>query len=152
MKIEYLNDHPEHVRTIAQWLYDEFFHLNPASIEQRMEVLRQSRRNQIPITVVAIDGSEVLGTASLVESDMKTRPDLFPWLARVYVAPGHRRKGVGSALVRHITQEARHLQQPRIYLYTTDQERLYAQLGWSVLERTTYLGYSIVIMDIEPGS
>ena len=153
MRITYLRDHPNYVGTVAEWLFSEFFHLNPASVEQRMKVLRQSGRNQIPTTVVAIDESQILGTASLIESERGSgREDLSPWLARVYVDPEHRRKGVGASLVRRIVQEARLLEQPTLYLYTTDQERFYSELGWSVLERTTYLGHSIVIMETNPGS
>ena len=152
MKIAYLQDHPEYVRTIAEWLYSEFFHLNPSSVEQRMEVLCESGGNQIPTTVVALEESEILGTASLIESDMSNRPNLFPWLARVYVDPQYRRQGVGASLVRWIVQEADQQGHRKLYLYTTDREKFYSDLGWSVLERTTYLGHPIVIMEIETGS
>jgi GNAT superfamily N-acetyltransferase len=80
----------------------------------------------------------LLGSASLIENDMATRPELFPWLASVFVAPEHRRRGIGAALVERVMTEARSLRTPRLYLYTAGAGALYLRLGWSVMERTFY--------------
>jgi N-acetylglutamate synthase-like GNAT family acetyltransferase len=77
---------------------------------------------------------------------MDTRPKLSPWLASVYVAAEHRCQGIGSALVRRVVEEAAALDVQRLYLFTPDQERFYARLGWSVIERCTYRGYPQVVM------
>ena len=69
---------------------------------------------------------------------MTTRLDLSPWLSGVFVAPEHRRRGIGAALVNRVVQEARVLGIPRLYLYTADSGALYFRLGWSVVERTFY--------------
>lgn len=61
-------------------------------------------------------------------------------------APAHRRRGIGSALVERVVEEARALEVGTLYLFTMDQERLYARLGWSVGERTRYRHHDIVIM------
>jgi hypothetical protein len=37
-----------------------------------------------------------------------------------------------------------------LYLYTADQESLYARLGWTPFERTEHRGQRIVIMTVEP--
>ena len=76
------------------------------------------------------------------------RKRLSPWLASVYVAPPHRRQGIGSALIQRIAQEAAALRFERMYLFTPDQERLYTRLGWTVIDRTTYRGYVQVVMAI----
>jgi GNAT superfamily N-acetyltransferase len=87
---------------------------------------------------VALAEEQLLGAASLLAHDVATRPDLSPWLAGVFVAPGHRRRGVGAALVERVVQEARALGIPRLYLYTTGSGALYFRLGWSVVEHTFY--------------
>ena len=79
---------------------------------------------------------------------MDTRPELSPWLASVYVAADHRRQGIGSALVRRVAEEAASLGVEALYLFTPDQERFYARLGWTVLERCTYRGYPQVVMTL----
>jgi N-acetylglutamate synthase-like GNAT family acetyltransferase len=38
----------------------------------------------------------------------------------------------------------------RLYLWTTDQERLYARLGWVPVERMRFQGEDILVMAIEP--
>jgi N-acetylglutamate synthase-like GNAT family acetyltransferase len=57
---------------------------------------------------------------------------------------------VASALVRRVVEEARDSGIDRLYLWTTDQERLYARLGWRRIESTTFQGEDIVIMALDP--
>ena len=77
---------------------------------------------------------------------MDTRPDLYPWLASVFVPAAHRQRGIGSALVRRAMEEAHSIGVPSLYLFTPDRERLYARIGWSVIERTVYRDLSVVVM------
>ena len=100
-------------------------------------------------TFVAVSGDTLHGSASLVEHDMNTRMDLSPWLASVYVAAEHRKKGIASALVRRIVEEATSLGHRSFYLFTPDQEKLYAGLGWSLLEETEFEGHQVTIMKID---
>jgi GNAT superfamily N-acetyltransferase len=153
MRIETLADCHEHIPQLAAWLHDEWGHLHDNDSVARRAARLEARatRGGIPIGFVAVDGDTLLGSASLVHDDLETRPDLGPWLASVYVAPEHRRKGVASALVRRVVEEARALDVSLLYLWTIDQERLYARLGWRTVERTAFRGHDIVIMAIEPG-
>ncbi len=96
----------------------------------------------------AIEDGTVLGSASLVAHDMDTRMDLSPWLASVLVAPEHRRRGVGTALIHRVVDEARTLGFRTLYLFTPDKEALYTKLGWQFLERTEYLAQTVVIMSL----
>ena len=154
MTIEYLADHPEFVRTLAEWQHAEWGHLRPGdSVEARMSRLRNfSARDRIPLTVVAHDDGELLGSASLIPHDMDTRMELTPWLAGVFVAPEHRRCGVGAALVRRVMAEAARLSVPVLYLYTVHSEAFYATLGWSLQEHSTYRNQNIAIMTCHPAT
>lgn len=147
VRIDYLADHPEFIPTLAHWHHEEWGYLNSGhAVERRIEDLRGHTRGGIPTTVVAHADGALLGSASLIESDMDTRPDLTPWLASVIVAPEQRGRGIGSALVMRIVDEARAERVDILYLFTMDQERLYARLGWSILERTRYRDVSVVVM------
>lgn len=147
MEIDYLVDHPEFIPALARWHHAQWSDLSPeGTFENRMEELRAHVRGRIPTTVVAHAGGVLLGSASLVESDMDTRPDLTPWLASVFVAPEHRRRGIGSVLVERVVDEARALGFVTLHLFTMDQEPLYAGLGWSVLERGCYRDHDVVVM------
>ena len=152
MTIDYLADHPEFLRPLAEWQHGEWGHLRPGdTVEARMERLGSfGERDRIPLTVVAHEEGELRGSASLIAHDMNTRMDLTPWLAGVFVAPEHRRRGIGAALVRRIVEEAAQLSVPVLYLYTVHSEKFYASLGWSLQEHTTYREQDIAIMNCEP--
>ena len=121
------------------------------SVEARMARLRNfSERDRIPLTVVAHDGRQLLGSASLIPHDMDTRMELTPWLAGVFVAPEHRGRGIGAALVRDIMAEAGQLSVPVLYLYTVHREKFYANLGWSLQEHSSYRNHNIATMTCQP--
>ncbi|MDA2938541.1 GNAT family N-acetyltransferase [Acidobacteria bacterium AH-259-A15] len=152
LRIEYLADHPELLPQIARWQYGEWGHLNPGdSIERRIRTLQgHLNRDCIPMTLVALLDSVAVGSASFVEHDLPDRKDLSPWLASVFVLPDHRRRGIGSALVRRVVDEAYRLKISPIFLFTWDQESLYRSLGWRVRERTRSGKSEIAIMEITP--
>jgi hypothetical protein len=58
-------------------------------------------------------------------------------------------KGDRLRPVERIVAESRALRLPRLYLYTPKAERLYARLGWTVLERTQYREMEVVIMTLD---
>ncbi len=148
MYLAYLADHPEFIPTLAQWHHAQWRYLDvDVSIEDRIANFKAHLgRSQIPTTFVALETSTLLGSASLIAHDMDTRPDLTPWLAAVYVAPAYRRRGIGTALVQRVAQEAKELGVEKLYLFTPDKRTFYERRGWIVLEQTRYRGYNIVIM------
>jgi N-acetylglutamate synthase-like GNAT family acetyltransferase len=152
MRIEYLADRPDALPTLARWKHKEWGHLRPGDTVEKRQVrlAGTSNRSSIPLTVVALEGEEVLGSASLIEHDMETRMELTPWLAGVFVGEAFRRRGIGAELVRRIMSEAGKLKVPLLYLYTVHSERFYAALGWTLVERTSYLEHDVVIMTYKP--
>lgn len=101
----------------------------------------------LPSMFVAIDDTgELGGSAALVAHDMDTRADLGPWLAAVYVAPGFRRRGIGSQLVRHIMTFAHQHKLLPAYLFTPDQQALYERLGWQTLAVEPYHNHQVTVM------
>ena len=100
MKIDYLENHADLIPTIAEWIFQEWGHLVPNGSAARAEAsLRKVRTDgPLPVSVVALEGSEPVGIARLVECDMRTRRDLTPWLASVFVSADHRNGGIGTAL------------------------------------------------------
>jgi predicted N-acetyltransferase YhbS len=152
MTIEYLADRPEAMATLARWQHKEWGYLRPGdTLEKRTARLAgMSNRGSIPLTVVALEGEEVLGSASLIEHDMDTRMELTPWLAGVFVGEAYRRRGIGAELVRHVMVEASKLKVPLLYLYTVHSEKFYAALGWQLQERTSYREQTVVIMTYTP--
>ncbi|MBW2091602.1 MAG: GNAT family N-acetyltransferase [Deltaproteobacteria bacterium] len=153
IRIDYLTGDINVIGTLAKWHYDAFNEHNPVdSVERRIDFLRkQAGSNQIPMTLVAFSGQTPVGSASIIDHDMDTRPDLSPWLATVCVGPEYQNQGAGSALVKRAVEEAKRLGLKTLYLFTWDKENLYARLGWTVFERTEYRGEQVVIMSIQIG-
>ena len=146
--IVYLADFPQHLSTVAGWIFAEWGHLIPSLTLNAVEEKLHTHLNHtiIPLTLVALLGDQPVGTASLMFTDMSSRPDLSPWLASVYVAPEHRKQGIGSQLTKAIEEISQGLHVKKLFLFTPDQEHFYARLGWSVLDRTEYRGQQVVVM------
>lgn len=151
MHIASLADHLDLIDTIARWHWKQWDQAYPGgSVPMWAEGLRRcANRDRIPTTYVALDGAELCGTALLVTHDMSTHRELSPWLAGVFVAPTHRRKGIASALVRHAVQQAAAMGVTRLYLYTESARGLYEKLGWCTIAEEHYEGQPVTIMAID---
>jgi predicted N-acetyltransferase YhbS len=150
MKITSLKEHKEFISILAKWHYDEWSYLHDVdSVERRIsEFEDELESDEIPQTFVAVENDVLVGSSSLLPHDMDTRMDLTPWLASVYVPVEYRKRGFGSALVRHVVKEACKRGYRALYLYTPGREEFYVQLGWSLIERTEYHGEDVSIMTI----
>lgn len=150
LTLSYLADCPEHLPTVAAWVYGEWGdHMPPGfTVEDLARTFRgHLQRERIPLTLIAFWDRQPVGSASIYVHDLEVRPELTPWLAAVYVAPAYRRRGIGSALVQAVEAAAQGLHIQRLYLFTPDQEHFYARLGWSVLERVAYWNQTVVVME-----
>ena len=157
MQIDSLADHPDAIPMLARWHHEQWKHLSPgSSIEQRIVRLQAHLgKKPIPTTFVALSSlgertADIVGSASLIAHDMDTHPELTPWLASVFVAPQHRGRGIGTALIRRVIHKAGALGATQLYLFTTpDKKGFYARLGWSSIERTLYRGYQQIVMVLQ---
>ncbi|HET6230969.1 MAG TPA: GNAT family N-acetyltransferase [Longimicrobiaceae bacterium] len=148
MQIDYLADRPEHLRTLAEWFDAQWKHVLPdRTVETYVERFRtHMNRREMPLTLVAHQDGEALGTASLRTNDMTSRPEHTPWLGGVYVAAPHRRRGISAALIAAVEDRARELGATVLYLYTVDKESYYRGLGWEFVEHTEYLAQTVAVM------
>ncbi len=152
--IAHLSRYPDAVPILATWATDEWGHLNPdRTLADRVEAFAlRTVPGTIPETLVAVEGGQVIGMASIVESDLTARPELSPWMAAVYVDAVHRGRGVGSLIVRSVMDEAATLGIERLYLITHDRMSFYHHLGWTAMECVHYRGEDVTIMVYDPGS
>jgi predicted N-acetyltransferase YhbS len=147
LRLEYLADHTSHLPQLANWHHAEFGYLNPANTAERyVERLTASmKKSDLPMTFVALRDDTLLGSASLVRQTI-THPHLSPWLSSVYVDPQHRGQGIASALIGRVERAAAEMGTEKIYLFTPSSEKLYAGLGWQLIEYSTHRETRIAIM------
>ncbi len=151
MKILNLAERPDCLEKICIWHHNEWGYLNPGrTLEARIEKMRDHFAGKdIPATYVAEIGGEIVGSASIIESDMPERAELTPWLASVFVAPEARKQNVGRTVVGKVMQHARTAGVKTLYLYTPDREHFYRHMGWQTLEKLVYHGANVTLMKID---
>jgi len=147
MQICNLKEVPQHIETLASWHQQEWHHLNPGqTLAMRIQKMQKYlNKDFVPSTFVALD-KNIMGSAAIVDQDMDERSEFSPWLASVYVEPAYRCKGIGTALVNHVVEQAKLKGYRELFLYTPDKDKFYQQRGWHCLERTAYHGHDVSIM------
>lgn len=147
-QISYLVDEPALATSLIPGLLEHWRDILPEQTwEGRAERFRaHMNRDVLPIAWIAHQGGTAVGTAALRSSDLEGREDLGPWLGGVYVDPGFRGRGVASLLCRTVEDKARDLGFRRLFLFTLDQQSLYARLGWRAFAGCTWRGRAADIM------
>ena len=150
IKIINLKDEPENLSILASWHQDEWSYLNPGEdLTARIARMQYHLNDElIPSTFIA--KSDVpLGSAAIVYKDMKTEPQLTPWLASVFVRPEYRKQGIGQQLVQYVMTQAQTAGIDRLYLYTPNQAGFYLKLGWSILQKRQHCDLDVTIMQVK---
>jgi predicted N-acetyltransferase YhbS len=129
VSIDHLCRHVEHLPLVASWIHTAFWTRSAHGVEFVAGLLREAGDpDRIPLSLLAFAGDAPAGTVNLIVCDSRARPDLTPWLAALYVAPEHRGKGIGEALVRRLIAEAARLGCTEMFL-ETDIPDFYARAG-----------------------
>lgn len=150
MLIDYLANHKELIPEIAALSYREWTALFQASgiSQDQLETILADRAvtDRLPITFVAVSDGVLVGAGSIKMAEPGTKPGLSPWLAGIYVKDSHRGSGIGASIVRALEAKAAQLGVKEMYLSAEAAERLYARLGWTVIERLESYGVQQVAL------
>ncbi len=122
---------------VAGWMYSWWGEKEGYCKGAIMEYLSNSlRETGFPQSYGMFLDDKIIGFFQLTMSDLFVRPDLYPWLANVYVHEDYRGYGYGKLLLNSISSIINTEQDVReIYLYTTH-EGLYERFGWEFVEKT----------------
>jgi len=147
-----LGDHQEVIPVLAAWIYDEWSYLYPEmTLHDVISLLRErTNKEKLPLTLVAFEAEEPVGTVSLRTFDLETRRDLPHWLTSLYMVKPWRRRGIGSSLVKTAEIKAADLGIGKLLLFTTDvilPAVFYSKLGWRLKEKTIYHSYPVIIIE-----
>ena len=143
-EIAYLDEVPEAVEVLAPAFWAEWGVHDGLSLEQVTAKLRAClNRERLPLALVAREGGELVGTVGLHDSPVVGRRGLGPWLVALWVAPPHRRRGLGAELIAAAERTARELGLGELYAATSTAVRLFERAGWQELERFAHNGENL---------
>ncbi len=131
ISIHRLSERPDLLPGTAEWSWREW----GASAGRTLESVRErGARYADPDghdqCYVLLDNGTPAAMASFSATDLDARPDLFPWLAGVYVAPAFRGRGHAVRIVRRVEQHAAAVGTSTLWLFTWTAAPLYRRLGW----------------------
>lgn len=133
-KIAYLADHPEHIHTVAEWIYNQWTDKSKKTLDEVIESFKKRCvKNKIPLTLVALADDKCVGTVTIYKNDLETRKDLEPWLGSLYVSPSHRKQGIGEALTERTIEISKELGFKKLYLRTEEKADYYSKRGWDFI-------------------
>ena len=76
---------------------------------------------------------DIIGMYQFLYEDLNVRPDIYPWLANVYVDENYRKQGYGRILLENVKKVAQeNIDFEEIFLYTKHMG-LYEKFGWTYL-------------------
>ncbi len=131
-----LRDRPDLLDAVAAAIWLTFWQRKGSALSELQAGFRKHLApGDLPFTLAAeIDGA-FAGTVSLIACDEPERSDLAPWLAALWVAPEHRKSGLGAALVTEIERRAAALGIARLYLSALPRvQGFYEARGWQLID------------------
>ena len=100
--IRHLLEVPEALPVLTRWFVEEWgpYYGPEGPGDAEADLRAANQRDQLPICLVALDAAGgVTGTVALRAESIASHRHLTPWLAALLVAPEHRRRGIGTALI-----------------------------------------------------
>lgn len=152
-QIKLLADCPEHIPALSELWLEELGRkwIPNASVERASNSFKEHLNiNELPQTLVMLDGDTPIGTVSLRDND-GIREDLTPWLGTLIVHPDYRRQGVGETLIEAIKLRCQSLGFDKLYLFVLDPvlPQWYQKLGWKEIARDMYHIHKVTVMEMQ---
>lgn len=150
--IDRLADHPRALEPVVGWIDGEWgLFSGRTRRETRVRFAEEPTASPLPLTLVALNGLEPVGVASLrVRDSVDWDPANGPWVCNVYVPPPARRLGVAEALCRGLEREAYCLGFPALFLASVrGAGSLYRRIGYRIYKEVEHDGERLHLMKRE---
>lgn len=128
MKIQPLYAAPQHAEQVIDWLWQAFGEGLARDFFASVVTYSQTP-GALPLTFIATEGEQLLGTVGLWRCDLITRQDLYPWLAALYVDEAARGQGLAGKLQQHVQKHAAESGYRELHLWSACRD-FYERYGW----------------------
>ena len=120
---------------MTDWMYSWWGAREGRSREEvRVFMAHCRQKDRLPQTYGLYLGDEPAGLYQFTYGDLFSRPDIYPWLANVFVAEKYRGRGFSRFLLATVKETAAaHLETDELFLYT-EHQGLYEKYGWEFAE------------------
>ena len=124
------------LNTITTWMYNWWGIKDGYSFEAVKCFMQHSlQKDRLPKTYGLFLNNTIIGMFQLTYEDLAVRPDIYPWLANVYIDEKYRKMGYSKNLlegVKNIAQSS--LEFNELFLYTKH-IGLYEKFGWKYISQ-----------------
>lgn len=122
---------PQFADRVTDWIWQAFGDGLPRAFFQSI-VDHSQTPDALPLTFIAVDGDNLLGTVGLWRCDLISRQDLYPWLAALYVDEAARGQGLAGQLQRHVIAYAAQAGFTELHLWSACRD-FYECYGWQYI-------------------
>nr|WP_236345899.1 GNAT family N-acetyltransferase [Enterobacter cancerogenus] len=122
---------PQFADRVTDWIWQAFGDGLPHAFFQSI-VDHSQTPDALPLTFIAVDGDNLLGTVGLWRCDLISRQDLYPWLAALYVDEAARGQGLAGQLQRHVIAYAAQAGFTELHLWSACRD-FYERYGWQYI-------------------
>lgn len=115
----------------SNWMYNWWGKRDNYSFEEVKCFMKHSmQKNRLPQTYGLFLNGKIIGMYQFSYEDLSIRPDIYPWLANVYIDESYRKKGYGRKLLENVKNTAKeNINFEEIFLYT-EHIGLYEKFDW----------------------
>lgn len=115
---------------ITGWMYEWWGRKEHYSKEAvKCYMAHSFQTDRLPQTYGMYQGDSLIGIYQFVKDDLFVRPDIYPWLANVYIDFSCRGKGYGRLLLSSVKNSAVEAGLSELFLFT-EHCGLYEKFGW----------------------
>jgi GNAT superfamily N-acetyltransferase len=132
-----LREHSEFAGTVADRVWQAWWRKQGVALGEIEAMVSECMDGpDIPLSLVAHEGTDFCGCAHLIASDLDERPQYTPWVAAVWVEPNARKSGLGTRLVLAAVEQGFSRGFDTIYLCAEPHlAPFYEQMGWRCIEK-----------------
>lgn len=130
----------ETLNKVSTWMYNWWGKKDGYTFEKVKCFMKHSMQtDRLPQTYGLFLNNKIIGMYQFTLEDLNVRPDIYPWLANVYIDEEYRNKGYARNLLENVKENVkRTIDFDELFLYTKH-IGLYEKFGWEYIsEIDTY--------------